>query len=155
MAWSILIFGILCIGLLVVWPRRVLVNRVVDGDSLEGQYRANYQRIRIKGFDAPEYNQNSGREARAKLAEITQAHIIRIVMPRNDCYGRILGTCYAGLWPVSWRMIVAGYGWPDTKIGFILSLYPRLRNLGLWSHPHRMHPSKWRKMSFPKYPGDF
>lgn len=136
------------------FPRRLTITRVVDGDSLEAIYRGRSARIRLAGYDAPEYRQPAGFEARAALVEITKANTLRILLPRRDRYGRLLGTSFAGILPVSWRMVLAGYGWPEGKIGLILSLLPRIARRGLWRHPKPVHPSFWRAINQSQHPAD-
>src|SRR3546814_1639461 len=53
-----------------VYPKRFEVTRVVDGDSLEVRRGNRQLRVRIKHFDAPEYHQDGGREARIYLAQL-------------------------------------------------------------------------------------
>lgn len=134
---------ILCLA----WPSKLRVTRIVDGDSLEGIWRGRFIRVRLSGYDAPEYRQHYGREARSHLATLLTGRSVRLLVTSRDCYGRHLAVCLADGVPVSWQMIWDGYGWPDGKLALLLSLYPRLRRLGLWRGTRPIHPSVWRKAS--------
>lgn len=141
--------GILIAALLsalwLLWPRKITITRVVDGDSFEGAISGRPVRVRIAGYDAPEYRQPFGREARTALAAIISGKSVRIWYPGRDKYGRILGVCTIGLTPLSWRMVSAGCGWPNSTATSIISLVARLRRRGLWQSKNRIHPSTWRR----------
>lgn len=136
----------LCLVLILFWPRRLEITRVVDGDSLLGMYRGRQVRVRLAGFDAPEYRQFHGREARLKLMRICQGGSMLVWFPGKDHYGRLLARGTIGWLPVSWRMVWAGYGWPDSKIGHLLALAPRVMRRGLWANRNRIQPSVYRKI---------
>src|SRR3546814_10743327 len=61
-----------------VYPKRFEVTRVVDGDSLEVRRGNRQLRVRIKHFDAPEYHQDGGREARIYLAQLLKGRPLRM-----------------------------------------------------------------------------
>ncbi|AXK43872.1 thermonuclease family protein [Erythrobacter aureus] len=137
-----------------LWPHRLEVTRVVDGDSLEGIYRGRTERIRLKGFDAPEYRQPGGREARTALVRLLEGRTIRLWLPSRDRYQRLLASCLTDGKPLSWQMIRLGHGWPEGKLGLLLSLAPRIRRKGLWSYRDAVHPSLWRAMNSSRHPAD-
>lgn len=149
-----LVFAAFCFAILlyIAYPRRLEVTRVVDGDSIEAIWRSRPIRVRLAGFDAPEYRQPAGKDARAALVRIASEHTIRMSCVNHDRYGRYLGVCFAGTTPVSWRMIVAGYGWPEGKIGFILSFIPKFAKRGLWAAENPVHPSFWRRINTSSHP---
>ncbi len=138
----------------VLWPHRLEITRVVDGDSLEGIYRGRAERIRLKGFDAPEYRQPGGREARTALATLIEGRAVRLWLPSRDRYNRLLAVCLLDGSPLAWRMIRIGHGWPEGKLGFILSLAPRFSRKGLWANRNPVHPSNWRAINSSRHPTD-
>src|SRR3546814_4885299 len=74
-----------------VYPKRFEVTRVVDGDSLEVRRGNRQLRVRLKHFDAPEYHQDGGREARIYLAQLLKGRPLRMGLYENDAYDRALG----------------------------------------------------------------
>src|SRR3546814_711649 len=128
-----------------VYPKRFEVTRVVDGDSLEVRRGNRQLRVRIKHFDAPEYHQDGGREARIYLAQLLKGRPLRMGLYENDAYDRALGRCYIGWTPVDWLMIHGGHAWPTNFIGSLISIAPRLRRRGLWAMRRPIHPSVWRQ----------
>lgn len=87
---------------------------IVDGDSIE----LGGQRIRLRGIDAPEYqqlcNRNGadyacGRAARDALAKMTNGREVTCSGWRNDRYGRLLGDCKAGGIDLNSAQVAAGW----------------------------------------------
>lgn len=133
---------------LLLWnviPKTYIVTKVVDGDSLEVRRGKRHLRLRIKHFDAPEFHQDGGKEARAHLAKLLTHGALRMGHHEIDVYGRALGRCYIGWMPVDWLMISAGHAWPTSTLGQIISFLPRIRRRGLWAMRRPIHPSVWRQ----------
>jgi micrococcal nuclease len=128
-----------------VYPKTLHVTRVVDGDSLEVQNGRRQLRVRIKHFDAPEYHQDGGREARAYLVKLLERGRLRMGLSDYDAFNRVLGRCYIGWMPVDWLMIHGGHAWPTSFVGSLISIAPRLRRRGLWAMRRPIHPSVWRQ----------
>lgn len=127
------------------WPRPIHVVHYADGDSIEAMRGKRRLRIRLKHFDAPEYHQDGGWEARRHLVALLDGKSVRIGFSSLDVYGRTLGRCYVNGIPVDWLMIAGGHAWPATAFGTVLSFYPRLRRKGLWAQRRPIHPAYWRR----------
>jgi endonuclease YncB( thermonuclease family) len=133
---------------LLLWnviPKTYAVTKVVDGDSLEVRRGKRHLRLRIKYFDAPEFHQDGGQEARAHLAKLLTRGALRMGHYEIDAYDRALGRCYIGWMPVDWLMISAGHAWPTSTLGQIIAILPRIRRRGLWAMRRPIHPSVWRR----------
>jgi endonuclease YncB( thermonuclease family) len=72
--------------------------QVIDGDSL----RLAGEELRLKGIDAPEFNQTCtvsgreiqcGRESRAALRKLTSSGLVTCLSAELDRYGRLLSYC--------------------------------------------------------------
>lgn len=79
-------------------PFAVRVVSVQDGDSLivrpvnRGDRRI---RVRLYGIDAPEHDQDFGREARDRLSSLVRGRTDLVVEPMDtDRYGRLVGVLY-------------------------------------------------------------
>ena len=79
-------------------PFPVRVISVQDGDSLvvTPLNRGNGQlRVRLYGIDAPEHDQDFGREARERLSSLVRSRDELILEPMDtDRYGRMVGVLY-------------------------------------------------------------
>lgn len=131
-----------------VETRRISGEAVInDGDSitLKGE------RIRLRGIDAPEYNQTCekdgtsypcGRRAREALASLAKGGTIECSGWERDRYGRLLGVCTSGGVNLNRRQVEAGwavaYGdYTDAEQA------ARQRGAGLWAGSFE-RPRDWR-----------
>ncbi|MCY3690686.1 MAG: thermonuclease family protein [Chloroflexota bacterium] len=82
--------------------RKVRIQRVIDGDSLEVKYAGWFSflrrpfPVRLYGIDAPELSQPYGRQAREQLASLVRRGGIRMDTMATDRYGRTVGLLYPG-----------------------------------------------------------
>lgn len=120
------------------------VSRIADGDSVEARLWFTQRRIRLAGFDAPEWKQPYGRESRSALVSRIEGQRVLFIPHTIDRYGRVVCIIITRRGPLSWRMVVAGDAWSDSFVTTILQSIPRALRRGLWSDPSRMHPSLWR-----------
>ena len=131
-----------------VETRKVSGDAIVnDGDSitLKGE------RIRLRGIDAPEYNQTClrdgapypcGRRSRQALADLAKGGQIECAGWERDRYGRLLGVCTAGGVDLNRRQVEEGwavaYGdYADAEQA------ARKRGAGLWAGSFE-RPRDWR-----------
>lgn len=125
------------------------VARVGDGDSLQ----LAGERIRLRGIDAPEFNQSCrrggsdypcGRQAANALKQLTEGRQVSCQGWERDRYGRLLATCTAGgielnrrLVADGWAVAYGGYGAEEAQA--------RAARLGIWAGEFD-RPSEWRVM---------
>ena len=64
--------------------------RAVDGDTI----RYSTDRIRIRGYNAPELSETGGRDAALRLEQLLQEGAITIIPHGHDVYGRILADLF-------------------------------------------------------------
>jgi endonuclease YncB( thermonuclease family) len=88
--------------------------RVIDGDSL---YVGRIE-VRLKGIDAPEYNQTCrvdggkwpcGREAASALRNLIRDRAVACDILGHDRYGRALGACRAGNTDINETLVQEGW----------------------------------------------
>lgn len=120
------------------------VSRIADGDSVEARLWFTQRRIRLAGFDAPEWKQSYGREARTALVSRIEGRHVLFIPTAVDRYGRVVCAVLTLRGPLSWRMVASGNAWSDSLMTSILSIIPRIFGRGLWADPARVHPSLWR-----------
>jgi endonuclease YncB( thermonuclease family) len=80
--------------------------RTVDGDTI----RYGTDRIRIRGYNAPELSEPGGREAALRLEQLLQDGTINIVPHGHDVYGRTLADVFVNGQNVADMMMWEGYG---------------------------------------------
>lgn len=96
--------------------------RVVDGDSLEGYYYGDFERIRMYGIDAPELSQRGGPESADRLESLVRgAGALMFELKDKDHYGRLVGVVYpvggSGMFSLNRRMVDEGYAYAYTRFG--------------------------------------
>lgn len=123
------------------------VSRIADGDSVEARLWFTQRRIRLSGFDAPEWKQAYGREARTELVSMIQNRRVLFFPVGLDRYDRAVCAVLTLRGPVSWRMVASGAGWADSIPTALISLFPRLLRRGLWADRAAMKPSIWRALN--------
>ena len=131
--------------------RRVKIQRVVDGDSLEVQYagvrgwlRRRPFAVRLYAIDAPELAQPGGAAARAHLQSLLRRGGVRMELMDTDRYGRRVALLYRGRRgrrrSVNLAMVQDGmahwYGrYGGKELGFDRAeAEARARRRGIWRH---------------------
>lgn len=130
---------------------RTLEGRVVvnDGDSIT----LGSERIRLRGIDAPEYNQTCakdgaiypcGRRAREALVALVGGRPVSCSGWERDRYGRLLATCSAGGAELNRGMVEAGWAvaYGDYRAE---EQTARGKGSGLWAGSFE-RPRDWREM---------
>jgi len=104
---------------------KVLVTRVIDGDTIEIQ---GGDRVRYIGMDTPEQGEPFYLEATAKNRELVEGKEVRLVkdVSEKDRYGRLLRYIYVGDLFVNAELVRLGYARadrypPDTKYAELFS----------------------------------
>ncbi|MFO0766318.1 MAG: thermonuclease family protein [Nitrospiraceae bacterium] len=80
--------------------------RAIDGDTL----RYGAERIRIRGYNAPERSEPGGLEATLRLQQLLHEGSIRIVLHGRDVYGRRLADVFIDGENVADVMTAEGFG---------------------------------------------
>ena len=111
----------IAVGLLVVWLGRVKpypwtfharVTWVCDGDTVWVRtFWGRRLKLRLIGMDAPESNQNYGRESQRCLDRLVGGRFVKVTVICNDKYGRYVAKIMKGSTDVSLRMIEEGMAW--------------------------------------------
>jgi endonuclease YncB( thermonuclease family) len=123
------------------------VAKIADGDSLE----LAGERIRLRGIDAPEFNQTCrrgataypcGRQARTALRQLTDGRQVSCQGWERDRFGRLLAICTAGGIELNrqqiadgWAVAYGGYGAEEAQA--------RAARRGIWAGDFE-RPSEWR-----------
>ena len=139
-----LIAGVLAVAFLFLFVRIVPARpHIVDGDTVVFGNR----RWRLAGFDAPEYDQPGGRQASAYLRDQLALGWSLGFAGGTDVYGRRLIHVLTRRGPLGTRMLLAGWGHPESMLGWPATLYARVLRRGIWKAKGRViSPRVWREM---------
>jgi len=126
------------------------VDVVHDGDTVTCIDAAGQpQKIRLRGIDAPEFDQPHGRDARQALATKLAGGAVRVEGAARDQHGRLLGTLWLGDRDVNRELVAEGHAWvfggfaPDSDL-LAAEAEARQARRGLWAAPHPLAPQRWR-----------
>ena len=126
------------------------VDVVHDGDTVTClDATGQPQKIRLRGIDAPEFDQPHGRDARQALAAKLAGGAVRVEGAARDQHGRLLGTLWLGDRDVNRELVAEGHAWvfggfaPDPDL-LAAEAEARQARRGLWAAPHPLAPQQWR-----------
>lgn len=136
-------FLIATLLMLVRYQFRILskTTYVTDGDSIIVRGLD----WRLKGYDAPEWDQPGGQEASLHLHKILGEGYSLAIVRGCDLYNRPLATVLTLRGPLSWRMSLAGHGHGEGFVAGFLTFIARILRRGLWGRPGGgILPRLWR-----------
>jgi endonuclease YncB( thermonuclease family) len=126
------------------------VDAVHDGDTVTClDTTGKPQKIRLRGIDAPEFDQPHGRDARQALAFKLTGGSVRVDGAARDQHGRLLGTLWLGDRDLNRELVAEGHAWvfggfaPDPDL-LAAEAEARKARRGLWASPHPLAPQQWR-----------
>ncbi len=139
-----------------------VVERVIDGDTIDVRIDQQPVRFRLVGIDAPELSQKNGSQAQQFLVKLVQGESVRIAVQGQDKYGRSLGTVFVKSAPltidavsaisINALMVGSGMAWAYRYQGEIqdpdlgdLEAQARAEKRGLWVNAAAVEPWQWRK----------
>lgn len=126
------------------------VDVVHDGDTITcTDATGQPQKIRLRGIDAPEYDQPHGRESRQALTLKLAGGSVRVDGAARDQHGRLLGTLWLGDRDLNRELVAEGHAWvfggfaPDSDL-LAAEAGARKARRGLWADPQPVAPQQWR-----------
>jgi endonuclease YncB( thermonuclease family) len=124
------------------------VTYVPDGDSLVVLINGRKDRVRIVGVDAPEKGQPFANRSRDFTRSLCSGKTVTLSARGRDKYQRILAEASVDGINVGHELVKAGLAWSyddgDTTVKAFES-QARAARRGLWSQPHPVAPSQWRR----------
>lgn len=132
------------------------VDRVIDCDTIVVITEDDSIRVRIRGIDAPESNQEFGGESRVALEDLLTGRTVVLKSDQKDKYGRTLASVAVSGTDVGLYMIENGYAWFYEAYGLQIPVDwqkaykmaqadAKALQLGLWQAPGAVPPWTWRK----------
>jgi endonuclease YncB( thermonuclease family) len=132
---------------------------VVDGDSIRINTARGNSDLRLASIDAPEWNQQSGRDAKLNLERLVQGRTATFLQTDTDRYGRAVVFMRVGsrsdsgrqtpVVDVNGQMVADGYAWHAVRFSSSARLAEFQRQAkdqrrGLWANPHPVAPWEFR-----------
>ena len=132
------------------------VVHVCDGDTIVLHHGFWRTRIRLAGIDAPELEQDYGRESLRVLRQAVEGRRVTAHVIDNDRYRRVVARIELDGMDVGLMMIREGLAWPyyhylpnldptDADAYKAARFRARREHRGLWSSPQPEAPWKWRE----------
>ncbi len=131
----------------------LLIQRVVDGDTVDITGPDGETQVRLYGIDAPEMDQRYGREARMFLASVAGSDDVLLDRMNRDRYGRTVAVLYVDGRNINRELVKSGAAWvyrPFCRADFCsewigLESDARVSRRGLWYDRRPVPPWKWRR----------
>jgi endonuclease YncB( thermonuclease family) len=132
------------------------VAGVHDGNSITVVDSRNAQhKVRLLGTDAPDRNQDFGRQAMQYLADQVMDKEVTVVGDRRDEFGLRLGKVLLGGRDINLEMVIAGLAWhrkqnadqqtaDDRKLYSSAEINAKRAKLNIWSDPDPTPPWVFR-----------
>ena len=141
-----------CVLALAAFGREITgkVTRVSDGDTLWVSDSLGRHKVRLNRIDAPESDQEYGKESAAHLKSLVGGKTVRVEYDKLDQYGRILGIIFLGETDINLQMVKDGCAWhykhfDNTPAYAEAEREARAAKRGLWASGTAINPYQWRK----------
>ncbi len=112
------------------------VTRVVDGDSIEAEWRGRETRIRIDGINAPDLGECYFEQATQKLISLLDSGSVMVISNGTDQFGRVLAELRSDGVQINLELVATGHAIATTPLTTEMSLAEagaRSAGLGLWA----------------------
>ena len=133
-------------------PAMIIVDYVVDGDSLVVWNGAQKMEVRLWGIDAPEYDQPDSIPAKNGLKRMVMGQKGALYIKYQDRYGRYVALLEIEGLNVNEAMVAAGHSWvydrycrePVCRRWKDLQAQAKEQRRGLWSGNDPVPPWQWK-----------
>ncbi len=127
------------------------VTRIIDGDSiLVTDSKSVEYEVQLEGIDAPEINQDFGKESKEGLSKLLKDKTVRITWKIKDNFERPLAQIYDGDNHINMEMIKTGMAWhfkrynKDEELAKAETAAKEAKR-GLWAAESPVAPWDYRK----------
>lgn len=127
------------------------VISVSDGDTFRVMINNKNEKIRLFGVDAPEHNQEWGKESREALSKLILGKEILLDIKDRDQFGRAVAVLFVENINVNLEMIRTGNAWyyeffdKNNSENKKAMENAKKKKLGLWSKPNPIRPYEFKK----------
>lgn len=149
-----IVFAVIALALLGQATQQTITGKVVhvtDGDTVIVQSGQIKTIIRLDGIDAPESDQQKGKESAGKLQELVLDKEVSVSFSEKDKYGRTIGRIYVEDTWVNLEMVKSGYAWHYKKYSKDETLAEaekaaRKNEVGVWEDDKPVPPWRFRRI---------
>ncbi len=126
------------------------VVKVIDGDTIDVNLTNGTARIRLYGIDAPEKDQEYGKQSTRQLSRLIDNEIVKIYVMDKDRYGRLVGKIFFEGEYINHTMVKEGAAWwykqyASKDIDLQLAEeWARHEEEGLWNNDNPTAPWDYR-----------
>lgn len=118
--WVAPVFKLMALSLLLAVPAQAFelsgtVTRALDGDTVEIQVDGKPIKLRLDSIDAPEHDQEFGKESKTHLEQLCLNQYVTASGKKKDAYRRYLSTVTAAGVCVNQQMVKDGFAWHYCK----------------------------------------
>ncbi|MGI9536789.1 MAG: thermonuclease family protein [Desulfocapsaceae bacterium] len=130
----------------------VVVDYVVDGDSLVVRRKGTAMEVRLWGIDAPEYDQPNSLPAKNALKKLVVGRKGELQAKYRDRYGRHVSLLTIEDLNINEAMVAAGHSWVYSRYcrevvclrWAHLQAEAKKKKLGLWKENNPIAPWQWK-----------
>lgn len=133
-------------------PMQGKVTRVLNGDTLQFQFRQHSFRLQLYGIDAPEDGQPLARESRQHLEQLALLKTVRVQVLKKDLYARYIARVSLDTGAdLSAEMLRSGLAWwyrqyaPKDSVLQQLEQASRQAKRGIWQQTQPVPPWEFRE----------
>ncbi len=126
------------------------VEEIISGDTFIVETKHGDVKVKLYGVEAPEKNQEYGRESRKLLGDLIDDEDVKIIPVHATKSGTLIGKVYLDGDYINAAMIKAGAAWYDDDHADDSKLekaekWARKHEVGIWSHRDPTPPWKYKK----------
>lgn len=133
-------------------PLSVVVEYVIDGDSLMVKHNDKSMEVRLWGIDAPEYDQPSSDRSKDGLKELTIGHKGTLYVKYRDRYDRYVAVLEIDKLNINQELVKDGHAWVYTRYcnesmcgsWEQMQAKAKANRLGLWAGSDPIPPWRWK-----------
>lgn len=133
-------------------PLSVIVEYVIDGDSLVVTRNGKAMEIRLWGIDAPEYDQPYSAPSKEALKKMTAGQEGTLYIKYRDRYDRYVAVLVIDELNINQEMVKDGYGWvyrrycnePVCGRWEQMQAEAKANRHGLWGGKDPISPWRWK-----------
>jgi endonuclease YncB( thermonuclease family) len=130
----------------------VVVDYVVDGDSLVVRHNGNAMEVRLWGIDAPEYDQPYSVLSKKALKELTVGQAGTLYVKYRDRYDRYVAVLVIEGLNINQELVQGGHSWlygrycsePICAHWEVLQEEAKANRRGLWGRGDPVPPWQWK-----------
>ncbi len=133
-------------------PMPVIVDYIVDGDSLVVKHNGKAMEVRLWGIDAPEYDQPYSALSKKALKDVTGGRAGTLYVKYRDRYDRYVAVLVIEDLNINQELVKGGHSWlygrycsePICALWELMQEEAKANHQGLWGGGDPVPPWQWK-----------